>query len=92
MRIIITEKQAETLKKHWKKVDNKKFVKKYHFDSYDDLVTFVKKVTDIAKKQNHHPEIKFGYDFLEISITDHEKGGISDKCHKFISSVDKISE
>lgn len=51
---------------------------------------FVDKVSKIAEKQNHHPEMKITYDKVSISITDHEKGDVSDKCYKFANAVEDI--
>lgn len=73
----------------WKKI-NGGLTNKYKFSDYDETIEFVNKVAKIAKKQNHHPDIKIGYDVVEISITDHEKGGVSEKCHKFIKEVNNI--
>lgn len=73
----------------WKK-RNGGLTKKYKFSDYDETISFVNKVAKIAKKQNHHPDIKVGYDVVEISITDHAKGGVSEKCYKFIEEVNKI--
>jgi hypothetical protein len=28
---------------------------------------------------------------VKLSITDHDKGKVSDKCHKFTNEVDKLS-
>ena len=73
----------------WKEV-NGKLTNNYKFSNYDDTVNFVNKVEKIAKKQNHHPEITFGFDKVKITITDHENGGVSNKCHKFTKEVDKL--
>ena len=27
---------------------------------------------------------------VKLSITDHEKGGVSEKCHKLVKSIDKL--
>ena len=70
----------------WKNSSNK-LSKTFKFDSFDDSIDFVNKVARIAKKQNHHPDIVIKFDKVNISITDHEKGGVSEKCHKFVKSV-----
>jgi len=44
----------------------------------------------IAIIQDHHPEINIHYSFVKVSITDHEKGSVSEKCHRFINEVNKI--
>ena len=73
----------------WKNSSNK-LSKTFKFDSFDDSIDFVNKVARIAKKQNHHPDIVIKFDKVIISITDHENGGVSEKCHKFVKSVNDL--
>jgi 4a-hydroxytetrahydrobiopterin dehydratase len=68
----------------------KELTRQYKFSDYKETLDFVNKVAKIAEKQNHHPDITFGYNSVKVSITDHEKGGVSDKCHKFMKEVDKL--
>lgn len=64
--------------------------KKKRFKDYKEVIPFVNSVMKIADKQNHHPDMTVHYDNVKLSITDHDKGGVSQKCHKFINVVDKI--
>jgi len=67
-----------------------KLEKIFNFKDFNESIDFVNKVAKIAEKQNHHPDITIKYNKVNISITDHEKGGVSDKCNKFVKAVDKI--
>lgn len=69
---------------------NKKLSKDFQFKDFDEAIKFVNKVAQIAEKQNHHPNISIDYNKVNLSITDHEKGGVSEKCHKFIDEINKI--
>ena len=69
---------------------NKKLEKTFKFKDFNDAIGFVNKVAKIAEEQDHHPDIIIKYNEVKISITDHEKGGVSDKCHKLVKSIDKI--
>lgn len=69
----------------------KKLSRSFEFKDFQKSIDFVIKVAKIAEKQNHHPEISIDYDKVNISITDHEKGGVSEKCHKFMDEVNKIN-
>jgi len=91
MKYIITEEQKRTIlnKSDWKE-SNDKLTKTFHFKDYKEVILFVDSVMKIADKQNHHPEMTVNYDNVKLSITDHEKGGVSEKCHKFTKAVDKI--
>lgn len=95
MKIIVTESQlkkaVKSLAKKWAEIDGK-LVKTYRFPDYDATIDFVNKVAEIAKNQNHHPEMEVGFDKVKLTMFDHEKGGISEKCHKFTKAVDKITK
>jgi len=69
---------------------NQKLEKTFTFKDFNESIDFVNKVAKIAETQNHHPDIKINYDKVTISITDHEKGGVSEKCHKFVKSIDNM--
>jgi len=69
---------------------NKKLERTFKFKDFNELNNFVNKVAKIAETQNHHPDIKINYNKVKISITDHEKGGVSDKCYKLVKAIDKI--
>ena len=69
---------------------NKKLERTFKFKDFNDSINFVNKVAKIAETQNHHPDIKINYNKVKISITDHEKGGVSEKCHKLVKTIDKL--
>ncbi len=69
---------------------NKKLERTFKFKNFNESINFVNKVAKIAETQNHHPDIEINYDKVKISITDHEKGGVSDKCHKLVKDIDNI--
>jgi 4a-hydroxytetrahydrobiopterin dehydratase len=94
MRIIITESQLKKIKSMkpktpWEEV-SRKLIKTFYFDEYESVSEFVNKVMSIAQKQDHHPDIVVHYDNVKISITDYEKGDVSEKCHKLANAIDKI--
>jgi len=69
-----------------------KLEKTFKFEDFNDSIDFVNKVAKIAEQQNHHPDITIKYDKVKISITDHEKGGVTEKCHKLVKSINEIEE
>ena len=50
----------------------------YEFDNYLHGVNFAQMVGEIAEAQYHHPEIVIGYKEVEIRLTTHDEGGITD--------------
>lgn len=58
--------------------DGDEIVRRYEFDDYLHGVNFAQMVGEIAEAQFHHPEIIIRYEEVEIRLTSHEEGGITD--------------
>ena len=69
-----------------------KLERTFKFKDFNVSIDFVNKVAKIAETQNHHPDIEIKYNKVKISITDHEKGGVSEKCHRLVKSIDNLKE
>ncbi len=58
--------------------DGDEIVRVYEFDDYLRGVNFAQMVGEIAEAQFHHPEIVIRYSEVEVRLTSHEEGGITD--------------
>jgi 4a-hydroxytetrahydrobiopterin dehydratase len=65
------------LPEDWER-DGDEIVRIYPFDDYLDGVTFATQVAEVADEEFHHPEITVRYDEVEVRLTSHEAGGITD--------------
>lgn len=79
-----------TLLKEWECLEGKFLRKKYHFNSYREAKAFVDLVADFAEKVNHHPNLLFGYKFVEVTIWTHNVGGLSEADFMYTKDVDKL--
>ncbi|WP_416840557.1 4a-hydroxytetrahydrobiopterin dehydratase [Haloferax sp. DFSO52] len=59
--------------------DGDEIVRLYEFDDYLDGVAFAAKVGEVAEEEFHHPEITIRYKKVEVRLTSHEEGGITEK-------------
>jgi uncharacterized protein len=80
---------APKLNSDWITLNNK-LEKTFIFSNYNEVVSFSNKVMQIAIDQDHHPELNVHYNFVKVRITDYENGGVSHKCYRFITALDKI--
>ena len=67
----------EQLPANWDR-DGDEIVRVYEFDSYLRGVNFAQMVGEIAEAQFHHPEMIVRYEEVEIRLTTHDEGGITD--------------
>jgi 4a-hydroxytetrahydrobiopterin dehydratase len=76
--------------KGWQQTD-RLIEKKFNFSNYLAGVEFAIRVANIAEQVNHHPEIKIGFCWVEISTTTHDKGNtITNLDHKLVSEIDAM--
>ena len=87
--------------KYQKKVDgwelkkNEKNVffleKKFIFKNFISSQNFVNKVGEISEKENHHPDISFGWGYAKIIITTHAIEGLSENDFILAAKIDQIA-
>lgn len=51
--------------------------KTFQFKNYQQTIAFVNAVTWIANREDHHPEICFGYNQCKVSLTTHSAKGLT---------------
>lgn len=69
---------AEELPSEWDR-DGDEIARVYEFDDYLEGVEFATQVGEIADEEFHHPEITIRYDEVEVRLTTHDAGGITEK-------------
>jgi len=52
--------------------------RRYEFSNFAEALAFVNKVGELAEISDHHPDIAFGWGYAEITLTTHDRGGITD--------------
>ena len=67
----------------------KKVKKEFKFKSFIEAFSFMTKIAIYAEKKDHHPEWSNVYNRVEICLTTHDAGGVTEKdidLIKFIES------
>jgi len=62
----------------------------YEFDDYLEGVSFATEVAEVADEEFHHPEMVIGYETVEIRLTSHEDGGITDRDVRMAALFDDV--
>ena len=76
---LLTDEEIRTqLPDGWER-DGDEITRTYGFDDYLAGIAFVTQVGEVAEEEFHHPEIRVGYEEVEVRLTSHEEGGITEK-------------
>ena len=51
--------------------------KRWEFKNFKKPLALVATIAEIADKQDHHPEIRFGWGYVEVVLNTHSVGGLS---------------
>ena len=73
------------------KKDNIYFLEKnFVFKNFVNSQNFINKIGEISEKENHHPDISFGWGYAKIVITTHAIEGLSENDFILAAKIDQI--
>ena len=74
-----------------KKNNNIYFLEKnFVFKNFVNSQNFINKIGEISEKENHHPDILFGWGYAKIAITTHAIEGLSENDFILAAKIDQI--
>ncbi|MES1956026.1 4a-hydroxytetrahydrobiopterin dehydratase [Salinisphaera hydrothermalis] len=85
----VTERMQQ-LSDHWQNADDDKIVGTFKFKNYYETQAFVNAVAYIAHREDHHPDITFGYNSCRIELTTHAISGLSDNDFISAAKIDRL--
>ena len=70
---------------------NDKLKRKFEFKDFNEALTFINKLAPICESMNHHPEINWVYNKIEITLSTHDAGDkITELDHQLANKIDEI--
>lgn len=79
------------LSSNWKLSENNDLLsRRFELNSFSEALELVNKIGELAENQQHHPDINLGWGYVEIYLSTHDIGGISDKDLTLAQAIDKL--
>jgi len=76
---LLSDEEIETqLPEEWTR-EGDELVRTYEFDSYLDGIGFASGAGGVAEEAWHHPEMIINWGEVEVRLTTHDAGGITEK-------------
>lgn len=72
------------------RIEDAHLVRDFTFRNYHETVAFVNAVAWIAHRQDHHPDIAFGFKTCRIRYTTHSAGGLSENDFICAARIDAL--
>lgn len=71
--------------------DGKAIGKSFRFKNFAQALTFVNKIGAIAEEEGHHPDIGLHWGRVDISLTTHAIGGLSENDFILAAKINQLS-
>lgn len=79
-------------KNGWARVKGKKAIHKtYAFKDFNQAFGFMTRVALVAEQMNHHPEWFNVYNRVEVTLTTHDAGDVTEKDVALATAMDKFA-
>jgi 4a-hydroxytetrahydrobiopterin dehydratase len=76
----------------WVEVADRDAIRKsYHFGDFSEAWGFIARIALLAEKMDHHPELFNVYNRVEIALSTHDAGGLSELDIKLARAIDEIA-
>lgn len=70
--------------------DQKVISRKFQFKGFYKTMAFINAVAWLAQKNNHHPDVHFGYNYCTVQYTTHDAGGLTSKDFDIVKQIDAL--
>jgi 4a-hydroxytetrahydrobiopterin dehydratase len=88
----IGAKAAISQLKGWSEVDGRDAIaKSYKFDDFSAAWAFMSKVAVKAERMDHHPEWFNVYSKVDVTLSTHDAGGVTDKDIELAKFMDEAA-
>jgi len=84
------ESSLSKLHMQWGVMAGTTLTRVYKFKNFKDALEFTDKVGALAESLNHHPQILLEWGKVEIQISTHSEGGLTDKDFELAGKIDKL--
>ncbi|MEX0598303.1 MAG: 4a-hydroxytetrahydrobiopterin dehydratase [Candidatus Paceibacterota bacterium] len=91
MNIINPNEILSKLNSNWQLSENNDLLsRRFELNNFVEALDIVNKIGDLAEQQQHHPDINLGWGYVEVYLSTHDIGGISDKDIILAQKIDKL--
>lgn len=71
--------------------DDDAITKTFRFDGFTEAIAFIQRLAPLAEEANHHPELTNVYDRVDVRLSTHDAGGVTDKDVALARAIDGVA-
>lgn len=66
-------------------------VRRLRLPSFKDAIDLVNQVAELADRADHHPDMLIQYRDVQLTLTTHDAGGLSDRDFDLAQTIDRLA-
>lgn len=74
----------------WQETEGK-LKRRFEFPDFASALAFVNQIAKLAESANHHPDVSFGWGYVEVTLTTHKEGGVTNKDRSLAEQINKLN-
>ncbi len=78
------------LKNDWQVIESEKIKRSFPFNNFTESMDFAQKIADVANEQDHHPDLGIHYKSVDVELTTHAIGGLSENDFIMAAKIDEL--
>jgi 4a-hydroxytetrahydrobiopterin dehydratase len=63
----------------------------FEFANFVGSVDFINRITPVAEEMNHHPDLSISWNKVEVSVSTHSEGGITERDFELATKIDSLA-
>ncbi len=64
--------------------------REFKFEDFQASVDFVNRITPPAEEMNHHPDIAISWNKVELTLSTHSQGGLTESDFELAGQIDSL--
>lgn len=72
-------------------LDDQSITRSLEFDGFNEAIAFINDIAPLADEADHHPEIFNVYNEVELTLTTHDVGGLTDKDFDLAAEINRVA-
>lgn len=76
----------------WREIEGRDAIgKHFRFSDFNAAFGFMARVALVAEQMNHHPEWSNTWNRVDVTLTTHDAGGVTDRDIRLAEAMDRIA-
>ena len=71
--------------------DGDSIKREFKFDDFQGSIDFVNRITPPAEEMNHHPDIAISWNKVELTLSTHSEGGLTESDFELAGRIDSLA-